>query len=251
MNLKAIIVDDELNNIEYLQRLLQTHFPQVQVIATADNVNAAYTSIIQHQPELLFLDIRMPGESGFDLLKKFTRIDFEVIFVTAYDEYGIQAIKFSALDYLLKPVNVSDLQIAIEKAVSRIEARQKGHNLEHLLAFIATSNKDQQKIALPLQDEIRYASVASIIRCEASNNYTYVMLDSNEKLLVCKTLKEFAGLLKLYGFVRTHQSHLVNRKFVKSYLKEDGGVLLLTDKTKIPVSKAHRIDVKTALQQVF
>ncbi|MFT3827684.1 MAG: LytTR family DNA-binding domain-containing protein [Chitinophagaceae bacterium] len=251
MMITGIIVDDELNNVEHLQRLLQQHFPQIRVVATADNVTAAYTAIVQYRPDLVFLDIQMPGESGFDLLTKFTHIDFEVIFVTAHDQYGIQAIKFSALDYLLKPVTVNDLQVAVEKASTRITKKQKDHSLENLLSFITTGNKEQQKIALPLQDEIRYAPVGSIIRCEASNNYAYVLLDSGEKLLVCKTLKEFAGLLKPYGFVRTHQSHLVNTRFVKSYLKEDGGILLLTDKTKIPVSKAHRIDVKEALQQIF
>lgn len=251
MVIKSIIVDDELNNVEYLQRLLQQYFPQVQVVATASNTADAYTSIVQHRPDLVFLDIQMPGESGFDLLTKFSRIDFEVIFITAHDQYGIRAIKFSALDYLLKPVTLPDLQTAIEKAATRIAGKHKDHNIENLLAFIATGNKDQQKIALPLQSEIRYATVISIIRCEASSNYCHVFLDTGENLLVCKTLKDFAGLLQPYGFVRTHQSHLVNTRFVKSYLKEDGGTLLLNDKSRIPVSKAHRIDVKEALQQIL
>jgi two-component system LytT family response regulator len=251
MNIRCIIVDDEQNNISHLKAILQEQFPFMQIVATAGTVASAYEAIQCHHPDLLLLDIQMAGETGFDLLRRFTQLDFEVIFITAYDQYGIQAIKFSALDYLLKPVQTDELQTAIRKAEERISKKYNDHKLDNLLQFLKTNNKEQQKIALPLQNEIRYVPVGSICRCEASGNYTRLYLESGECLLVSKTLKDFAGLLKSYDFVRTHQSHLVNLHFVKSYLKEDGGQLLLKDKTKIPISRAHREQVKLQLQQQF
>lgn len=246
--LRAVIVDDEQNNAEHLQRLLLEH-AEVEVIAYADNAAAAYDAIRQHRPDLVFLDIQMPYESGFGLLARFNNPAFEVIFVTAYDQYGIEAIKFSALDYLLKPVDAGELKKAIIKATDRLNHKQKAHSLENLLSFFKATSKEQQKIALPLQNEIRYVPVMTITYFEASNNYSKVYTGEVQPLLVCKTLKEFAVLLKSYGFVRAHQSYLVNTRFVQSYLKEDGGTLLLTDKTKIPVSKAHRAEVKKVLDQ--
>ena len=249
--IRCVIVDDEQNNREHLQRLIREQVPELDVVAEASTVADAYAAIVELRPQLLLLDIQLQGETGFDLLQQFTQLNFEVIFVTAHDQYGVQAIKFSALDYLLKPVLLPELQQAVAKAAIRIQQKQQGEQLQNLLRFIGAGPKDQQKMALPLQDEIRYAAIRSILRLEASNNYTYVLLENGEKLLVCKTLKEFAGMLEPYGFIRTHQSHLVNGHFVKSYLKEDGGSLLLTDKTRIPVSKAHRVGVKEKLQELL
>jgi two-component system LytT family response regulator len=251
MHIRCIIVDDERNNIAHLRTILEEQFPVIELAATAETVADAYAAIQLHQPDLLFLDIQLAGETGFDLLKKFTRMQFEVIFITAYDQYGVQAIKFSALDYLLKPVKTAELQAAIEKAEERIGKKQKDNKLDNLLQYLQTNQKEQRKIALPLQNEVRYVPVGNICRCEASDNYTRLYLDNGECLLVCKTLKDFANLLQSYDFVRTHQSHLVNLHFVKSYLKEDGGQLLLKDKTRIPISRAHREQVKLQLQQQF
>ena len=250
MSIKTIIVEDELNNLEHLQRLIEAHATDVTVLATASTVADARAMIEQYRPDIVLLDIQLKESTGFDLLTTLPSISFEIIFITAYDSYAIQAIKFSALDYLLKPVTAGDLQMAVAKAAARIQQKQKDQKLDNLLAFLATGNRDQQKLALPLQDEVRYEPIVSIVRLEASNNYCYIFLESRERLLVCKTLKEFAGMLDSYGFVRTHQSHLVNARYVKSYLKEDGGVLLLTDQSKIPISKAHRTLVKERLQQL-
>jgi two-component system, LytTR family, response regulator len=194
--IKCVIIDDELNNIENLLGILAQHFPQLEVLDSASTVATGYEIINRLQPDLLFLDIQLTGETGFDLLRKFNTLDFEIIFVTAYDQYGIEAIKFSALDYLLKPIDIAELKLAIARASDKIIKKQKDHNLDNLLSFIKTTNREQQKIALPLQNEIRYVPVMSIIRCEASNNYTKVFMQGGESLLVCRTLKEFAGLLK-------------------------------------------------------
>ncbi|MFT3826517.1 MAG: LytTR family DNA-binding domain-containing protein [Chitinophagaceae bacterium] len=249
MNIRCVIVDDEQNNIDNLQYIIAGHFPWLQVAATATTVAHAQEAITQYQPHLLLLDIQMHGETGFDLLKQMPDLPFEIIFITAYDQFGIQAIKFSALDYLLKPVRIEELRIALNKARERISSKQKDNNLDNLLQYLHTSRKEQQKIALPMQQEIRYVPVGSIIRCEASDNYTKVLMTDGETLLVSKTLKEFALLLKSHAFVRTHQSHLVNLHVVKSFLKEDGGQLMLQNGQKIPISRAYREQVKQVLQQ--
>ncbi|WP_240049273.1 LytR/AlgR family response regulator transcription factor [Mucilaginibacter psychrotolerans] len=247
MDIRSIIVDDEPNNVENLQQIIKIHFPEIFVTAVANDADNAIAAIKQHRPNLLFLDIQMPGKSGFDVLRAFDEIDFEVIFITAYDKYGIQAIKFSALDYLLKPIDVDEFKLAIEKARPKIAGRQQNQSIENLLQYIKAGQNDTPKIALHTLTEIMYVKITDIVRCEASNNYTTFYLGSGEQVLVCKTLKEFADMLKPHQFIRTHQSHLVNLHFVKSYLKEDGGTLLLANKTKVPISRQNREMIKNAL----
>jgi two-component system LytT family response regulator len=251
MNIRSIIIDDEPNNIENLRILLNQYCPEISIAATAINTDSGIEAINAFQPDLIFLDIQMPGKSGFDLLKAFTGINFEIIFITAYDQYGIQAIKFSALDYLLKPININELKLAVEKARHKIIAKQKDYNIVNLLEYIKLGNKEIPKIALPTLQAILYVRVDDIIRCEASNNYTLFYLQNGEKVLVCKTLKEFSELLTPHNFIRTHQSHLVNLHFVKSFLREDGGTLLLTDQTKVPISRQNRDMVKEKLNNML
>jgi len=247
MSIRSIIIDDEPNNIENLVSLLNQHCPDIDIVATAMNADEGIAAINMHHPELIFLDIQMPGKSGFDMLKSFAGINFEIVFITAYDQYGIQAIKFSALDYLLKPININELKAAVEKARLKIVAKQKNSNIENLLQYIKAGNKEIPKIALPTLQEIMYVRIDDIIHCEASNNYTLFYLQNGERILVCKTLKEFSELLTPHNFIRTHQSHLVNQHFIKSLLKEDGGTLLLTDQAKIPISRQNREMVKARL----
>ncbi|PJJ80467.1 LytR/AlgR family response regulator transcription factor [Mucilaginibacter auburnensis] len=251
MEINSIIIDDEPNNIQNLQTILQTHCPNVKVLATAQNADDGIDLIKKYKPSLVFLDIQMPRRSGFDVLTAFNEPDFEVIFITAYDQYGIQAIKFSALDYLLKPINIQELQNAVIKAGKKINNKDKDKKLENLIANIKHGQKEMPKIALPTLKEIRYIKVDQIVRCEAFDNYTTIFTTGVEQILVCKTLKEFAELLKQYGFIRAHQSHLVNIEFVKSLLKEDGGTLLMDDNAKIPISRQNREDVKAALKRML
>jgi len=245
--MRAILVDDEVANLENLQVLLAKNCPEVKVVAVASNIHDAFTQVNLHRPELLFLDIQMGKTTGFDLLNLLTEKSFEVIFVTAYDSYGIQAVKFAALDYLLKPVDPGELSLAISKAEQRIKSKINGEQLNFLLNQIKRTEPAVLKIALPQQNEIRYVSVDEIVRCVADNTYTFFHLSSGEKILISKPLKEYSDLLKPQGFVRTHQSHLVNPGFVKSYLKEDGGTLLMNNGDKIPVSKPNREMVKAVL----
>jgi two-component system LytT family response regulator len=242
----AVIIDDEANNIENLQLIIGQYCPDVQVAASAENAADGITIINRHQPDLVLLDIQMPEQSGFDLLSALPEIKFEVIFITAYDKYGIQAIKFSALDYLLKPINIQEFQQAIAKARQRIQDKRKNYSIDNLLEYVRNGTKEP-KIALPTLKETMYVKITDIIRCEAANNYTTFYLQNQEEVIVCKTLKEFADLLKPYDFIRTHQSHLVNLHCIKSYLKEDGGTLLLENLQKVPISRQNREMVKASL----
>lgn len=247
MDIKCVIVDDELNNIENLQNILEKCCKEFSVVDVATNADDAFRKINLHQPDLIFLDIQMPGKSGFDLLKMFQEIHFEIIFVTAYDKYGIQAIKFSALDYLLKPIDIDDLGTAVEKAKKRISPKKQNLNIENLLEFIKRGQNESPKIALPTFNEVFYVETTEIIRCEAMDNYTTFYLEDKTKIIVSKPLKEYAEILQSFHFIRTHQSHLINIHFVKSYLKEDGGKLLMKDSTTVPISRQKRNSVKVAL----
>ncbi|SDD92307.1 LytR/AlgR family response regulator transcription factor [Niabella drilacis] len=245
--MNAIIVDDEAHNIENLQGILSRGFPAITVLGTAATINAAAALITAQTPDLVFLDIQMGKETGFDLLKRLPERGFEVIFVTAYDQYGIQAIKFAALDYILKPIDENELKAAIEGAVEKWSRKQSYQQLNFLINHLKGTGKAPAKIALPLFQETRYVAVDSIVRCEAQNTYVYFYLNNGEKILVSRPLKEYDELLAPGGFIRCHQTHLVNPVFIKSLLKEDGGCLLLTNEEKIPVSKAKRDAVKRAL----
>lgn len=246
--IKAVIIDDEPINIINLQRLLQQYCPTVLVVQTATSADEGAEVIRRQQPDLVFLDIQMPDKSGLDLLKSLPAPEFELILVTAYDQYGIQAVKFSAIDYLLKPVNVEELQTAVEKAGIRIiekQQHQRLHNLLHLLR--QGPQRDEHRLALPSLKETRFVYTKEIIRCESSNSYTTFYLDNGEKLIVSVSIYEYDEMLTPYGFIRCHQSHLVNSRFVKSMVKESGGYLLLHDSTQIPVSRYKKDFVRNAL----
>lgn len=248
--MRAVLIDDEISNLENLQALLNKHCQQVTVAATAQNVNDAIAAIERYAPDLVFLDIQMGEQTGFEVLKLLPSRNFEVIFVTAYDQYGIQAVKFAALDYLLKPVDIEELKEAVNKAGRKLVAQTPTAQLDFLLQQLKKPEASVSKIALQMQNEIRYIGLTEIIRCEADNTYTHFFLADGEKILVSKSLKEYADLLRPNGFLRTHQSHLVNPKYVKSWLKEDGGILLLSTGEKIPISKPNKETVKRALQQL-
>ncbi len=245
--MNAIIVDDEQANQENLHHLLQQYAADVQVCAMAGNVEDALNAISRHRPQIVFLDIQLQNQSGFDLLKRLGQVNFEVIFVTAFNQYGIEAVKFAALDYLLKPIDITELILAVNKARLAIQKRQSNERLQYLADYLKGEPTAIKRIALPMFTETRYVNMADIVRLQADNTYTNFYLADGETLLVSKTIKEYVDLLSRYHFIRTHQSHLVNINYVKSWLKEDGGSLLLKNGTKIPISKPNREKVKDAL----
>ncbi len=246
--MKAIIIDDEPNNISNLQLMLAAHCAAVKVVDTAINADEGRQAILLHQPDIVFLDIQMPGKNGFELLQSLPNPGFEVIFVTGFDKYGIQAVKFSAIDYLLKPIVTAELIAAVERAAQKTENKKRNNQLENLLAFLQEkNNKGEHKIALPSAKEIRFVNPHDIMYCEANNNYTIFHLASGEKLTISKPLFEYDELLEAYGFIRCHNSYLVNSFFVKSMVKENGDALVLENGYQIPVSRQKRDFVKKSL----
>lgn len=246
--IKAILIDDEpINNIN-LKHLLARHCAEVEVIATATNAEEAKQQISDLQPQLVFLDIQMPLKNGFDLLRELPALNFELIFVTAFDQYGIQAIKFAAIDYLLKPVNGIELQDAVKKASINIERKKQNSQLEFLVDLLRKEKpKEDIRIALASIKETRFVQAADIVRCESSNSYTTVHLNGGEKIIVSVPIIHYDEMLSPHGFLRSHQSHLVNRSYVKSLVKESGGFLVMKDGTEVPVSRHKRDEVKAGL----
>jgi two-component system LytT family response regulator len=249
MRINAVIIDDEANNIDNLSLLLAKYCPQVDIAATAASGEEGKQILQRFKPDLVFLDIQMPDKTGFDILKELNEIDFEVIFVTAYDKFAIQAMKFSAVDYLLKPINIEELQSAVGRAQKRHQLKLQNNQLENLISLIRSQqNKEEHRIGLTTMKETRFVKTSQVARCEASNNYTTFYLDGGEQILVSKPIYEYEELLTGYGFIRCHQSHIINKAFVKSWVKEYGGYILLFDGTEVPVSRNKKDAVKEFLK---
>lgn len=242
MKIKAILVDDEPKSRNNLHDLLQEYCQQVEIVGEAASATEALKLIKQQEPELIFLDIEMPGGSGFDLLKSLNDQNFEVIFVTAFDQYGIQAVKFCAIDYILKPIDIFELSKAVEKAQAQILQKKENRRLVELVANIDRP-EDEKRIALPLADKIEFIVVNQIVRLEADGNYTRISMDCKKEYLVCKTLKEYQEILEHHNFLRTHQSHLINCRKIAAYIKTDGGYIAMTDGSSVPISRQKRDEV--------
>jgi two-component system, LytTR family, response regulator len=239
---QALIVDDERGNRELLSKMLREHCAQIDHIALAQSVPEAERELGKGGIDVVFLDIEMPRENGFDLLNKLGEVDFKVIFVTAYDAYALRAIKYSALDYLLKPVDRDELIAAVSK-LDAAESQQAQlelltHNLQHAA---------DRRIALATQDEVLFVYVRNIIRLQAEANYTKVYLAGEEPVLLSGNIGHFEKLLNDQQFFRSHQSHLVNLRQVKKYVKTDGGYLVMADNGQVPISRLKREEVKRLL----
>lgn len=240
--IKAVIIDDEQHSIETLQWKLENYCPDVTIIAAFDKPAEAIKFLKQNSPDILFLDIEMPMLNGFDVLEELGReVPFDIIFTTAYDNFGIQAVKFSALDYLLKPVQNKDLKEAIDKHLKKSGQRPLAIQIEGLLNNVQSERKGRPgKIALASKESIEFVEPSEIIVCVSSSNYTTVYLADGRKKLISKTLKEFEDLLVPYNFFRPHNSHLVNLGRVREFIRADGGYLVMENKMKVPVSKNRK-----------
>ncbi|TCC90364.1 response regulator transcription factor [Pedobacter frigiditerrae] len=249
--ISAVIIDDEKNNIDNIVGLLQKLELVITIVGTATNAEDAIQLIVTTKPDLLFLDIQMPNKNGFELLKALPHYQFEVVFVTAFDQYGIQAVKFSAIDYLLKPVNPEELVAAVRKVEIKLSRKKENLQLENLMELIRDKDaKKEHKLALASTKEIRFVNTSDIIRCESSNAYTEFFLVDGKNIMVSRPIFEYEELLADYDFIRCHQSHLVNKKFIKSLLKEDGGYLLIEDNVRIPISRNKKENVLNALNNI-
>jgi two-component system, LytTR family, response regulator len=237
--MKAIIIDDEPDAVELLQLRLQQYCPQVQVVATFTSSVKGAAAINKHRPELVFLDIEMPQMNGFQVLEAVENINFALIFVTAYDKFALKAFKFSAIDYLLKPIDVQELQKAIKK-VEKLQ--QTTHDqIEHLKQqFTNTHRPTTNKIALPYQNGVAFVSIKDIIYCESDDSYTKFFLADGHHYLVTKPLKEIQELLEDRGFLRIHRQYMINLDHIKKLLKGEGSYVVMTNNQSIPVSRMNK-----------
>jgi two-component system LytT family response regulator len=238
--IKAIIIEDEKYSREVLQAMLQKHFSNISVVAVCINTADGKAAIEQLQPDLIFSDIELENKPVFEMLQQLKSFDFEIIFTTAHERYAIQAIKFSALDYLLKPFSLEDLSAAINHYLQKQDKKQSSAQLNSLFHNLKHIQKNEKKIALPAQNGLTIVPVKEIIRCEAEVNYTNFFLTSKNKMLVSKTLKEFEELLNDYDFIRVHHSHLINLHHVKNYVRGEGGTITMTDGTEVDVSRRKK-----------
>ncbi|KQS30715.1 LytTR family DNA-binding domain-containing protein [Dyadobacter sp. Leaf189] len=246
--MQAVIIDDEVHNVDNLIALLARYCPQVMVAGHAGNADDGAELILSVKPDIVFLDIQMPGKNGFEMLKMLPSHHFELVFVTGFDQYGIQAIRFSALDYIMKPIDPQELQTAVQRAQQKIDQKMQNVQVKNLMDLLVTSRqRSEHRIGLSSAKETRFVKVSQIVRCQAENNYTIFFLDGGEQMLVSRPMFEYDEMLSGYGFLRPHNSHLVNQTYIKSLIKEDSGYLVMEDGARIPVSRLKKDIVKKAL----
>ena len=236
----TLIVDDEAHARESLSKMLSLNFPEIQVLGTASSADEAYEKIIKLSPDLLFLDVEMPNGTGFDLLTRFAKPTFKVVFVTGFDQYALNAIKFSALDYLLKPVNARELKETVDKATSQMANQNGLGDLKNLLSTLQNPRSRKNKLAIPTQQGLEMIEIQEIMRCEAANGYTIIHLRNEKPILSSRDLKTYQELLEDYDFFRIHDSHLVSHLHIQKILNEDGGIAVMSNEAKLPIARRRK-----------
>jgi two-component system, LytTR family, response regulator len=244
---RALIIDDIENSRITLAHDLSRYCPQIQIVGEAESVKSALEKVRDLKPDVVFLDIQMGDGTGFDLLEQLNEINFQIIFTTALDSYGIKAIKFSALDYLLKPIDPDDLV----KAVGKLSVNGKSKTIHDSINLLLENMRGKvahgiKRIAIHSLEKVHMISIDDIIRCESQGAYTIFHLKQKEQILATKNLKEFEELLAAHSFIRIHHSHLINFAYLKEYVKKDGGYAIMIDKSEVPVSfrkRTHLLDM--------
>jgi two-component system LytT family response regulator len=245
--LKVLLIDDEERATDSLRLMIQKTIPEIGQVMVCNDSRKAADIIHNFQPGLIFLDIQMPHMNGFELLEKMPNKNFKIIFTTAYNEYAIQAIRFSAFDYLLKPVDIEELQSSVHRFLeSHQDYRQQFELLKNIMHNIQAPSAEEFRLALPTKEGVHFLVPQEIIRCESSGNYTKFFATNNRQYLISRTLGEYDVLLAPYHFIRTHKSHLVNKKYI-SFIDHDGFVVL-KDNSKVEVSRRRKEDVMIALR---
>jgi two-component system LytT family response regulator len=236
---RSIVVDDELKSRESLKILLEDFCENAEVLALCQNVEEGVRAIEEHKPDVVFLDIQMQRETGFDLLARIKPINFEVVFTTAHSEYAIKAFKFSAIDYLLKPIDIEELKKALDKVDKKLHSNISAR-LEQLVQNLKPSAGQNYKLALPTSDGLIFVKIEEIIYCEASSNYTQIFTHDGKKHVVSRTLKEYEDLLVDHNFFRIHNSFLINLNSIKKYVRGEGGYVIMENDKSLDVSKRKK-----------
>ncbi|MCB2220989.1 MAG: LytTR family DNA-binding domain-containing protein [Bacteroidetes bacterium] len=237
--LRTLIIDDEAHVRESLNDMLKLHCPNAKVVGQAEGVRSGLKAIQTHHPNLVLLDIKMKDGTGFDLLEQIENIDFKIIFITAFDQYAIKAFKFSALDYLLKPVESIDLKEAIDKA-DKISQKEVNTQLNTLANNLQTDDQSKKKIILKTFDNIHLVKVRDIVYAESDGRYSTIYLESGENVIVSNTLKHYHEMLGDFGFYRVHKSYLINLEHIHRFEKAEGGYVILEGDAKVPVASRKR-----------
>jgi len=238
--MKVIIIDDESLVRKTLETILRDSFPNINIVGQAGSVVEAVSLIKEQSPDLILLDVDLTDGNGFDVLTQVKPINFKVIFITAHQEYAIKAIKFSAFDFILKPISQNELTYAVQRVIQEYNLVDQNLKWNAFFNNLNETHKKSKKIVLKTSESIHIVQIDEIIRCEADNNYSTFFLLTGEKIVVSKGLKEFEELLTDYGFFRVHQSHLINLDFVLRFDKKDGGYIILSDNSVVPVSQRKK-----------
>jgi two-component system, LytTR family, response regulator len=245
--IKALIIDDEPSAVNTLQLMLNRYIPEIDELKSVSDPQEGLSVLKDFKPDILFLDIQMPVLNGFEILQKSQPIQSDIIFTTAHDQYAIQAIRFSALDYLLKPIDSEELRNAFDKFLARRVVSMGNQALyQNLIHNISVTDKKEFRLAVPTNDGTFFYYPEEIVRLEGESNYTRLYFKDKKPLLVSKTLKEYEDILTEHGFIRIHKSHLVNKKHVVNYNAE--GQLVMVDQSKVEISRRRKDDVMEALR---
>ncbi|MDI9258530.1 MULTISPECIES: LytR/AlgR family response regulator transcription factor [Flavobacterium] len=239
----ALLIDDDSNLRNGMKTLLSRYAPDIKIVGEADSVATGTALLLQNPPQVIFLDIHLGDGSGFDLLEEVNKkgkLTSQIVFITAHEQYAIKAFRFSALDFLLKPVDPDELQKVIEKLKQVIDKNDNVAHIDLLLENIRKKVDHFKRIALSNSDGIHLFEISDIIRCESEDNYTKFYIKNNKPILISKTLKEYEDLLTEHGFERIHQSHLINLAYLKSYIKKDGGYVVMADNSHLPISQRKK-----------
>lgn len=247
--MKVVIVDDEKNNSELVSNLLAMFCKEVEVLAVADSVQSGYQAITDHKPDLVFLDIQMPDGTGFDLLQCFDNYDFKVIFITAHQEYAIEAFKICAIDYILKPLSPQMLIAAVKKAEQAISSTELNQKIKNLLSNVTESGGQEKKIVLKTLERIYSVGIQEIVRFESEGSYTTVFLRDGKRIVVSRLIKEFDEMLCNDNFTRVHQSHLINMDYLFCFEKTDNQIMM-KDNSLIPVSSRKKEHVLSLINAI-
>jgi len=240
MTYTAVLIDDEIHCTESLALMMELVAPEINVVAKFNEASKALKFVQNNPVDLLFLDIEMPEMNGFELLGKLDELPFEVVFVTAYDQYAIKAFTYSAISYLLKPVDEDDLRETIERWREKKSKSISQSQLQLMHDLLANTNKLKTKVALPTIDGLEFLEIQSITRCESESNYTRIYCADNNRYLICRTLKEVEKVLQENGFVRVHHSHLINPQYIRKFIRHDGGFIVMDDGQQISVSRTKK-----------
>jgi len=248
--IRSIIVDDEHFGRQALKVALETYCPEVKIEVICEGPEQAIEVIPRINPDLVFLDVQMPVMSGFDLLQKVSPVDFEVIFVTAFDQYAIKAIRFSALDYLMKPVDIDDLKSAIERVKERLTQKNSSYQYQSVLNNIQRKGGRIERLAVPTYEGIDFFNTDDIIFCKADGSYTQVVQKNKISIIISRNLKDFESLLSDSGFCRVHHSYLINMRHVLKYIKGEGGYVLMTENHHVDISRRKKEEFLKLLDKI-